>query len=219
MRHTLGPRSKTVLEPFGVRRASWSSVIISPPALRMRALAVFVTRRAARVIFGISSKRLSSVTVPTTTIVLSSPAFLILRAIRESETGGRLTRDMKRRFRITLLKGASVRRARNLYNYERQSDDRVRVIYKKHRVVNTIITRYHKVAFSYILSNAAPRNVFVEDKLSKLISSTHLNDSPVIRPVSWFNSPHPFPPNYILWMPSPIGPDPDTNRVRANKPS
>lgn len=42
----LGPRRSTVLVPLGARSASWSKVMHSPPAARMRARAVSVNRRA-----------------------------------------------------------------------------------------------------------------------------------------------------------------------------
>jgi hypothetical protein len=87
-----------------------------PPACSMRARAVAVKRRAAMWRAGTSSRRLSSVTVATTQMVLSAYAFLAdsvvtLLAIREIDIGGRLMRDMKRRRRTTLLKFESVRPA------------------------------------------------------------------------------------------------------------
>ena len=73
-------------------------------------------RRAATVILGTVSRRLSSVTVPTTTTVLpewagfSEPDLTDEAPIRrERDMGGRLMRDMKRRRRTTLLKEESVR--------------------------------------------------------------------------------------------------------------
>ena len=71
-------------------------------------------RRAAIVSFGIVSKRLSSVTVPMVTIVLSlwaSAVFLeaAMATMRLMEMGGRLILDMKRRRRMTRLNAESVR--------------------------------------------------------------------------------------------------------------
>lgn len=82
--------------------------------MRMRAVAV--KRKAAMCSSGTVRRRLSSVTVPTTQIVLSAYAFLAdsletFEAMREMDMGGRLMRDMKRRRRTTLLKFASVRPA------------------------------------------------------------------------------------------------------------
>lgn len=42
----LGPRNSTVFVPLGARSASWSKVMHSPPAARMRARAVSVNLRA-----------------------------------------------------------------------------------------------------------------------------------------------------------------------------
>lgn len=75
----------------------------------MRALAVEVKRRAATESLGTVRRRLSSVTVPITTIVLPWWDSVTFEAMRESETGGRLIRDMKRRRNTTLLKFDSVR--------------------------------------------------------------------------------------------------------------
>ena len=65
-------------------------------------------------ILGTLSRRLSSVMVPTTTIVFPSwvaaaCGFETRDARRAREIGGRLVRDMKRRRRITVLKGEDVR--------------------------------------------------------------------------------------------------------------
>lgn len=105
-----------MLAPVGLRSASWSRVRHSPPAFSMRARAVRVKRRAATDSLGTSLRRTSSVMVPTTTTVLLSamalPDLDTWRAMREIETGGRLTLDMYRRRSTTLLKRESVRRAR-----------------------------------------------------------------------------------------------------------
>jgi hypothetical protein len=58
---------------------------------------------------GTVNKRLSSVTVPITTIVLLLDFSDVLATIREIETGGLLMRDIKSRRRTTLLKDDSVR--------------------------------------------------------------------------------------------------------------
>lgn len=72
----------------------------------MRALAVAVNRSAATVSFGTVKRRVSSVIVPMTTMVFSGRA----RAVRrESETGGRLMREVIRRRRTTALKADDVR--------------------------------------------------------------------------------------------------------------
>ena len=80
----------------------------------MRARAVEVKRSAAMLSLGTVRSRLSSVMVPTTTIVLPAEASglclgLAVDAMREIDMGGRLMRDMKRRLRITRLKAESVR--------------------------------------------------------------------------------------------------------------
>jgi len=108
----LGPLSRRVLLPVGALRASWSNVRASPPAAVMRALAVAVNRRAATLSLGTVKRRLSSVTVPITTIVLLLDFSEVFATILEIETGGRLIRDINRRRRTTLLKEESVRRAR-----------------------------------------------------------------------------------------------------------
>lgn len=64
------PWKMAELAPVGSVMASWSRVTMEPPALRMRARALSVTRRAATFNLGTVRKRLSSVTVPTTTTVL-----------------------------------------------------------------------------------------------------------------------------------------------------
>lgn len=82
----------------------------SPPFFKMVALAPAVNLKAAMVAFGNSTNLLSSVTVPTTTIVLSAAPFCFkARAILETETGGLLTLDKNKDLRMTLLNGASVR--------------------------------------------------------------------------------------------------------------
>lgn len=101
-----------MLLPVGALRANWSRVKTSPPAARIRARAVAVNRRAATVSLGTVKRRLSSVTVPTTTMILLFDFSDVLATMRETETGGLLMRDMKSRRRMTLLKDDSVRRAR-----------------------------------------------------------------------------------------------------------
>lgn len=95
----LFPLNKTVFEPVGARRASWSRVKTSPPALRIRSLAEAVKRRAAMVSLGISKIRTSSVMVPTITMTLESRSvtFEVSFMMRERETGGRLILERKRR--------------------------------------------------------------------------------------------------------------------------
>ena len=113
-REFLFPLNKMVFEPVGARRASWSRVKTSPPALRIRSLAEAVKRRAATVSLGTSKRRTSSVMVPTTTMTLESRsgALEVSFTIREMEMGGRLILERKRRWRMALLKSESVRRAR-----------------------------------------------------------------------------------------------------------
>ena len=108
-REFFGPRRRSVLAPVGARRASWSRVMVSPPAFSILALAVAVKRRAATDSFGTLRRRLSSVTLPMITTVLSLWDSVTLAAIRESETGGRLILDIKSRRNTTLLKFESVR--------------------------------------------------------------------------------------------------------------
>lgn len=82
----------------------------SPPAFKMVALAPAVNLKAATVAFGNSNNLLSSVTVPTTTIVFSAVFFCFkARAILETETGGLLILDKNKDLKMTLLNGASVR--------------------------------------------------------------------------------------------------------------
>lgn len=98
-----------VFWPFGALKANWSKVMTSPPAFKILALAPAVNLKAATVAFGNSNNLLSSVTVPTTTMVLSAaPFWPKARAILETETGGLLTLDKYKDFKITLLNGASV---------------------------------------------------------------------------------------------------------------
>jgi len=106
-----------VLLPVGALKANWSKVKTSPPAARMRALAVAVKRRAATLSLGTVRRRLSSVTVPITTMVLLLDFSEVFETILEMETGGLLIRDMKRRRRTTLLKEESVRRAKKRYSF------------------------------------------------------------------------------------------------------
>ena len=80
----------------------------------MRARAVEVKRSAAMLSLGTVNRRLSSVMVPTTTIVLPAEASglcfgLAVEAMREIDMGGLLMRDINRRLRITRLKEESVR--------------------------------------------------------------------------------------------------------------
>src|ERR1700731_444325 len=71
---------------------------------------------------GTSNIRASSVIVPTTTTVLLALSLEdIWRLMKLMLTGGRLTRDWKRRLRTTLLNLESVRRARNRYSFTRRS--------------------------------------------------------------------------------------------------
>ena len=81
---------------------------------------------------GTVKRRLSSVTVPTTTIVRLSSSPDLFEAIREMETGGLLIRDIKSRRSTTLLKDDSVRpieeglglivRSKEVDNYGLRSD-------------------------------------------------------------------------------------------------
>ena len=105
-REVLTPLNNTVLEPVGARRASWSRVSVSPPALRIRSLAAWVNRRAATVIFGTVVRRISSVTVPTWTITFEprSVVLAVSFAIRERERLGRLVLERQRRWRMTFLR-------------------------------------------------------------------------------------------------------------------
>lgn len=76
----------------------------------MVALAPAVNLKAATVAFGNFNNLLSSVTVPTTTMVFSeAPFWFKARAILETETGGLLILDKNKDLKITLLNGASVR--------------------------------------------------------------------------------------------------------------
>lgn len=76
----------------------------------MVALAPAVNLKAATVVFGNSNNLLSSVTVPTTTMVLSAAPFCFKALeILETETGGLLIFDKNNCLKITLLKAASVR--------------------------------------------------------------------------------------------------------------
>lgn len=85
-------------------------MIASPPFFKILALAPAVNLKAATVAFGNSNNLLSSVTVPTTTIVFwEAPSFFNAREILETETGGLLILDKYNDFKITLLNGASVR--------------------------------------------------------------------------------------------------------------
>merc|ERR1719376_342693 len=68
---------------------------------------------------GTSRSLTSSVTVPTTTQILSPSDRFIRRTIRAKEMGGLLILLINKRFKMTLLNLASVRRARNLYNFTR----------------------------------------------------------------------------------------------------
>merc|ERR1712157_580645 len=71
-------------------RASWSKVMISPPALRILSRAFSVTRRAHRVILGTSKILRSLVTVPTQTVsLLALPSFFRFLTRRARDSGGR----------------------------------------------------------------------------------------------------------------------------------
>lgn len=85
-------------------------MIHSPPALTILALADLVNLKAATVVFGKSKILASSVTVPTTTMVLAeAPSCFKALAILETETGGLLILDKNKDLKTTLLNGASVR--------------------------------------------------------------------------------------------------------------
>lgn len=106
----LGPLIIIVFWPFGALKANWSKVIASPPAFKILALADAVNLKAAIVVFGNSNNLLSSVIVPTTTIVFSAAPFCLRDlAILETDTGGLLTLDKNKALKIILLNGASVR--------------------------------------------------------------------------------------------------------------
>merc|ERR1711997_514225 len=110
-----GPWIIRVFLPVGALRASWSKVIISPPALRILSRAFSVTRRAQRVILGTSKILRSLVTVPTQTAsLLVLPSFLRFLTRRARDSGGRLILLMKSLLRMILLNLASVLLARNL---------------------------------------------------------------------------------------------------------
>lgn len=95
--------------PVGALKANSSNVIASPPFFKIVALADLVNFNAATVAFGKACNLTSSVTVPTTTIVLfaDSAGFKAL-AILETETGGLLVFDKNKDLKTTLLKEASV---------------------------------------------------------------------------------------------------------------
>merc|ERR1712045_1114771 len=113
-----GPCTSMVFFPVGARTASWSKVMISPPAARILSRAFSVTRRAHTVILGISKILISLVMVPTQTAILSAfPGFFRLRASLAMERGGLLILDMKSLLRMILLNLASDLLARNLYNF------------------------------------------------------------------------------------------------------
>lgn len=89
----------------------------SPPAFKMVALALAVNLKAATVAFGKLTNLLSSVIVPTTTMVLSAaPFWFKALAILETETGGLLILDKNNCLKMTLLKEASVR-PKDVSNY------------------------------------------------------------------------------------------------------
>merc|ERR1719412_2603770 len=115
-----GPCTSTVFLPVGARTASWSKVMISPPAFRILSRAFSVTLRAHTVILGISKILISLVMVPTQTAIFSAlPAFFMLRASLAMERGGLLILDMKSLLRMILLNLASDLLARNLYSFTR----------------------------------------------------------------------------------------------------
>lgn len=105
----LGPLKTKVFLPVGAFKANSSKVIASPPFLVIVDLAPLVNLKAATVAFGKACNLTSSVTVPTTTIILLAEAsgFKAL-AILETETGGLLIFDKNKDFKTTLLKEASV---------------------------------------------------------------------------------------------------------------
>merc|ERR1719210_1806519 len=114
----LGPWRSRVFLPVGALKASWSKVIISPPAFKILSRAFSVTLRAQMVIFGISKILMSLVMVPTTTAILSAfPAFFMLRTRRAMERGGRLILLMNSLLRMILLNLASDLLARNLESF------------------------------------------------------------------------------------------------------
>ena len=81
----------------------------SPPFFKILSLAPAVNLKAAIVAFGNSNNLLSSVTVPTTTMVFQQHLFFKALEILETETGGLLILDKNKDFKMTLLNGASVR--------------------------------------------------------------------------------------------------------------
>merc|ERR1719239_440693 len=98
-----------VFLPVGALRASWSKVIISPPALRILSRAFSVTCRAQTVILGTSKILRSLVMVPTQTTILSAlPVCLTFLTTLAMDRGGRLIFDIKSLFRMILLNLASV---------------------------------------------------------------------------------------------------------------
>lgn len=113
------PCTNKVPLPVGARTANWSKVNTSPPFAKMRPRAFSVTCKAHNLMpFGTRNKRMSSVTVPTTTTIFSlfSPA-RNKRAIFWSDSGGLLVRLINRRFNTILLNFLYVRRYKKRYNY------------------------------------------------------------------------------------------------------
>merc|ERR1719468_786285 len=110
-----GPRMRTVPAPRGERSANLSKVRHSPPAFSICFRAFSVNRRAHTLNFGTSYKRVSEVTVATTTAILSSLPVMNFDSFC-MDIGGLFRRVVFKRLRMPLLNLESVRRARNLYN-------------------------------------------------------------------------------------------------------
>merc|ERR1712223_1062035 len=109
-----GPCRRMVFFPVGALRASWSKVMISPPAFKILSRAF---SGAQRVILGTSKILMSLVTVPTTTAIFSAlPAFFMFLTSLEMKSGGRLILLIKSLLRMILLNLASDLLARNLYS-------------------------------------------------------------------------------------------------------
>jgi len=116
------PCMRIVFLPVGAFKASWSKVIISPPAFRIRARAFSVTRSAHTVNLGNFQMRGSSTTVPTTTAMRPSrPCNDISLASLDVDMGGRLIRVINNRLRTTLLNFELVLRTKYRYSLTRSS--------------------------------------------------------------------------------------------------
>lgn len=74
-------------------------------------------RSAHTEILGVSAKRASNVTVPTTTAMILSDLPFSSFAKRDVDTGARVVRDMNKRFSTVSLKAEPVRRARKRYSF------------------------------------------------------------------------------------------------------